>query len=405
MASRRTRARASTALSHVESLDALIDERSDIAAMLDRTAVLRDTARKVRAGTDLDLGFASSVESEHISVIRGWAGDTAGGLRNIEVPMGMGLGGKAFALGRPVWVPDYCGSALITHEYDTVVRAEGIGAMVAVPMLLRGSVLGVAYGAFRGAAQIGDELVKQLERVAAPAAKVLHLAQRAGVQTNTAITAERQRIAIALHDSVGALLFGIAAEVRDLQVDTDAPPALVAKLREVEARVAETAAVFRESLAVLDDVTPDQSLTATLRADCEAFARRTGLLARCVALTDLPQLDAARCAEVVAVVREALVNVEKHAQAASVVVSLVASGDGLTVAVADDGLGWPDAPPPGTDPRAQLRTSRRPRAPDDCSSGMGLCASYDRIARLGGALSVVGNEDGGLTVRMWVPVT
>lgn len=405
VASRRTRARASTALSHVESLDALIDERSDIAAMLDRTAVLRDTARKVRAGTELDLGFASSVESEHISVIRGWAGDTAGGLRNIEVPMGMGLGGKAFALGRPVWVPDYCGSALITHEYDTVVRAEGIGAMVAVPMLLRGSVLGVAYGAFRGAAQIGDELVKQLERVAAPAAKVLHLAQRAGVQTTTAITAERQRIAIALHDSVGALLFGIAAEVRDLQVDADAPPALVAKLREVEARVAETAAAFRESLAVLDDVTPDQSLTATLRADCEAFSRRTGLLARCVALTALPQLDAARCAEVVAVVREALVNVEKHAQAASVVVSLVASGDGLTVAVADDGLGWPDAPPPGTDPRPRLRTARRPRAPDDCSSGMGLCASYDRIARLGGALSVVGNEDGGLTVRMWVPVT
>ena len=39
------------------------------------------------------------------------------------------------------------------------------------------------------------------------------------------------------------------------------------------------------------------------------------------------------------------------------------------------------------------------------SSGMGLQASYDRLARLGGTLSVVGNEDGGLTVRAWVPGT
>ena len=164
---------------------------------------------------------------------------------------------------------------------------------------------------------------------------------------------------------MGALLFGIAAEVRDLQADADAPPELVAKLREVEARVAETAAAFRESLAVLDDVTPDQSLTATLRGrlrGVRAAHRAAG--ARCVALTDLPQLDAARCAGIVAVVREALVNVEKHAQAASVVVSLVASGDGLTVAVADDGLGWADAPAPGTDPLPRLRAARRRSAGD-----------------------------------------
>jgi signal transduction histidine kinase len=105
----------------------------------------------------------------------------------------------------------------------------------------------------------------------------------------------------------------------------------------------------------------------------------------------------------VAVVREALVNVEKHAHATSVVVSLVASGEGLAVAIADDGLGWPDAAAPGADPLAEL-AARRPRGPSrERSSGMGLKASYDRVARLGGALSIVGNEDGGLTVRAWVP--
>jgi signal transduction histidine kinase len=387
------------ALSHVETLDQLIDERSDIVALLDRTSVLRETSHCIRENTGLDLGYAAALERRDLLVIRGWSGATGGALRNLEVPRGCGLGGKSFVLARPVWVPDYCSSSNITHEFDGVIRSEGIGAMIAAPLVHRGQVVGVAYAAQRGAAALGDQVIRQLERVAEPVGSVLQLAQQAGVQTKTALAAERQRIAIALHDSVGALLFGIGAEVRDLQADADAPPQLVAKLRAVEARVAETAAVFRESLAVLDDVTPNQSLTTTLRGDCEAFTRRTGVVARCVALTELPALDVARCTAVVAVVREALVNVEKHAHATSVVVSLVASGEGLAVAIADDGLGWPDAAAPG----AEL-AARRPRGPSrERSSGMGLKASYDRVARLGGALSIVGNEDGGLTVRAWVP--
>ncbi|MCW2595183.1 MAG: hypothetical protein JWP39_1071 [Jatrophihabitans sp.] len=391
------------ALAHVEALDQLIDERTDVAALLDRTSVLRETSHCIREGTGLDIGYAAALEAPDLLVIRGWSGATGGSLRNLEVPRGLGLGGKSFALARPVWVPDYCSSSQITHEFDAVIREEGIGAMVAVPFVHRDHVVGVAYGAQRGAAPLGDEVIGQLERVAEPVGSALHLAQQAGRQTRTALAAERQRIAIALHDSVGALLFGIGAEVRDLQADTDAPPELLAKLRAVEARVAETAAVFRESLAVLDDVTPDQSLTATLRGDCEAFTRRTGVVARCMALNELPRLDPARCTAVVAVVREGLVNVEKHAHATSVVVSLVASGDGLAVAIADDGLGWPDAADESGDLVVGLAAKSRRCAAPESSTGIGLKASYDRVARLGGALSIVGNEDGGLTVRAWVP--
>lgn len=389
------------ALAQVEALDQLIDERTEIAELLDRTAVLRETSRRIRERTGLDLGYAAAVENPELVVIRGWAGATGSGLRNLEVPRGLGLGGKAFALGRPVWVPDYCSSAQITHDFDAVIRSEGIGAMVAVPLVHDDRIVGVAYGAHRGPRALGDVMIHGMEQLAVPAGRALHLAQRSHEHTRTALASERQRIAIALHDSVGALLFGIGAEVRDLQADADAPPQLIEKLRLVEARVAETAAVFRESLAVLDDVTPEQSLTATLRGDCEAFTRRAAVAARCVALTSVPDLDPARCATVVAVVREALVNVEKHAQATSVVVSLAATGDGLAVAVADDGLGWSD-PAPGAAADLGL-AAPRPRDPTECSNGIGLKASYDRVARLGGSLSVVGNEDGGLTVRAWIP--
>ncbi|MFN2560194.1 MAG: ATP-binding protein [Jatrophihabitans sp.] len=389
------------ALAHVETLDHLLDERADIVALLDRTSLLRETSHCIRQNTGLDLGYAAALECPDLLVIRGWAGATGAALRNLEVPRGCGLGGKSFALARPVWVPDYCSAANITHEFDAVIRSEGIGAMMAVPLVHREQIVGVAYAAQRGPASLGDVVIRQLERVTEPVGSALHLARQAGEQTTAALAAERQRIAIALHDSVGALLFGIGAEVRDLQADTDVPPQLVAKLRAVEARVAETAAVFRQSLAVLDEVTPDQSLAATLRGDCEAFTRRTGVVARCVALTDLPALDPSRCSTVVAVVREALVNVEKHAHATSVVVSLVTAGDGLAVAVADDGLGWPDAAVAGAESASELGARHTGSAAS--SSGMGVKASYDRVARIGGALSIVGNEDGGLTVRAWVP--
>ena len=378
---------ASEALAHVDALRQLIDEHHDVVALLDSAAVLREAANRIRDRAGLDVGYAAQIESSDLLVIRGWSGACSRQLRNLEVRRGLGLGGKAFALRRPVWVPDYRASRQITHDFDEVIVAEHIMAMVAVPLIHDGAMLGVAYGARRDKVELGDTALQEVQDIAGPTASALHLAQRVEGQTEAALLAERQRIAIALHDSVGAMLFSIGAEVRDLQSTACAQPELLAKLRGVEARIADTAAAFRESLAVLDVVTPSQALTATLRGDCEAFGGRTGVTCRCVALTEVPELDDAQNAAVVAVVREALVNVEKHAEATSVVVSVAATDDGVAVAVADDGLGWAAA-------------SERSRA---TSSGMGLNASYDRLARLGGTLSVVGNEDGGLTVRAWVP--
>jgi signal transduction histidine kinase len=393
----------SEALAHVDALRQLIDEHHDVVALLDSAAVLREAARRIRDRAGLDVGYAAQIESSNMLVIRGWSGACSPQLRNLEVRRGLGLGGKAYALARPVWVPDYCASRQITHDFDEVVRAEGIGAMVAVPLVHDGVMLGVAYGARRESAQLGDTALHRVDEIAEPTATALHLAQRAEGQTQAALLAERQRIAIALHDSVGAMLFSIGAEVRDLQSDAD--PVLLVKLRSVEARIADTAEAFRESLAVLDVVTPNQALSATLRGDCEAFGQRTGVTARCVALTEVPALDDAQCAAVVAVVREALVNVEKHAAATSVVVSIAATDEGIAVAVADDGLGWAAAADRAATPSTATPRVATPRVAGRESSGMGLQASYDRLARLGGTLSVVGNEDGGLTVRAWVPGT
>jgi signal transduction histidine kinase len=102
-------------------------------------------------------------------------------------------------------------------------------------------------------------------------------------------------------------------------------------------------------------------------------------------LEDLAPMAASRTNALAAAAREALLNVEKHARAESVMVSVFPSGGGATVAVYDDGVGPPEA--------------------GDAQPGLGLTAAAERLGRVGGRLTVGRNDDGGMTVRAWVPVS
>ena len=83
----------------------------------------------------------------------GALGDSLGGL---VIRPGLGLGGTVLSQGLPRWVSDYAGSTTITHDYDPVVAAEGMTSVLAVPLVVRGSVHGLLYGAVREQQPIGD---------------------------------------------------------------------------------------------------------------------------------------------------------------------------------------------------------------------------------------------------------
>jgi LuxR family transcriptional regulator, regulator of acetate metabolism len=117
-----------------------------------------------------------------------------------------------------------------------------------------------------------------------------------------------------------------------------------------------------------------------VQGDCRDFSSRTGVAAELVVLGDLPRLDEARSGALLRVAREALLNVEKHAHAHSVLVSLYPHEDGLVLSVADDGTG-------GT---GDVR-------------GLGRSGISEAVERVGGRVSFAGNEEGGSTVRAWVP--
>jgi len=212
----------------------------------------------------------------------------------------------------------------------------------------------------------------------------LVLAAAAARAAEVAVHEERRRLALQLHDTVGAMLFTLGAGVRKLGEDLAHDPDLLARLKFLERQAAETTAVFRESLRTLHAPPDSLALAVALQADCRGFEERTGIPIRLLMLDDVPPLPAAPAGALVAAVREALLNVEKHAEAGAVLVNVARTHRGITVVIQDDGVGLP----PDWADRA----------------GLGLSGAADRLGRLGGGLRVDGNEDDdGVTVRAWVP--
>jgi signal transduction histidine kinase len=124
------------------------------------------------------------------------------------------------------------------------------------------------------------------------------------------------------------------------------------------------------------------ALGVALRADCTAFSERTGVPAELVLLDDdLPTLPPSRSDVLVAAVREALLNVEKHAGASAVVVTVSGRDGAVTVAVTDDGNGL---------------------GPGD-GRGLGLVTTEEALARIGGTLHVSSDPQGGTMWRARLP--
>jgi two-component system sensor histidine kinase UhpB len=148
---------------------------------------------------------------------------------------------------------------------------------------------------------------------------------------------------------------------------------------------------LREVLAyVVDDeghlVGP--ASTESLQDLVDDVRTRWRVQARVSVRGDLVGVDREVASVATAIVREALINVAKHAGASRVTVSVTRAAAGLSVIVADDGSGL--APASGDLPRPGLR--------------MGLRLLEQRVALAGGTLVVSPRTGGGTEVRAVLPI-
>ncbi|MFI6644881.1 response regulator transcription factor [Streptomyces sp. NPDC050504] len=110
----------------------------------------------LRRATGLPVAFGGLLSDPHRLRIAELTGAASHALRGLAISAGTGLGGKSIALSRPCAVTDYPASRHISHEYDGPVAAEGLRAVLAVPVVVRRRVRGVLYGALREPLALGD---------------------------------------------------------------------------------------------------------------------------------------------------------------------------------------------------------------------------------------------------------
>jgi len=368
-------------------LDGLLELDAQYAAvvgLLDRAAVARRTVASVPRLTGAELAWLGEPTAADRMVLQHAVNSCAGLIDGVVVPAGTGLGGKVLMTREPLWVSDYCRCADISPHYKTRAGAEGIKAMIAVPIVAGDRLLGVLYGANRSNTRFDGRTARVFERIADRMAIAQLAADQARHAADVAVHEERRRLALELHDTVGATLFTIGAGIRQLGGEPGLDQQVRSRLSYLEEQAIQAAATLRRSLRVLSNPPEEVALDVAVREHCRAFEDRTGIPTRMITLTELPTMSGSRVTALADAVRESLLNVEKHARAESVVATVFAGGDRAAVTISDDGAGLP--------------------AGGSLERGLGLAAVTEGLARLGGAMAVSSNDDGGVTAHAWVPL-
>ncbi|HZX56891.1 MAG TPA: PAS domain-containing sensor histidine kinase [Ilumatobacteraceae bacterium] len=206
-------------------------------------------------------------------------------------------------------------------------------------------------------------------------------AQLVDAKTRLEVLDDRDRIARELHDSVIQRLFAAGLH---LQASTDRPDTT----ERVSLIIDEIDEAIREIRGVIFTLHRpekiDSGLEAALRASITDAARLLGHRPTLRLSGIVGNVSSELGYELLAVLREALVNVAKHADATKTEVSLDVGNDVITLEVIDDGVGMAAAQAVPT-------------------GGLGLRNIRERASRLGGEVVFVEAEPSGTQVRWTVP--
>ncbi|PYC77251.1 sensor histidine kinase [Streptomyces tateyamensis] len=197
--------------------------------------------------------------------------------------------------------------------------------------------------------------------------------------------AERQRLAAEIHDTLAQGLSSIVLLARSAESALPADPGTAAeRIAEVSRTAAENLAEARSFVHAL---TPPALQGSTLS---EALRRLAGRSGAGFHLDGEPYpLPVEAEVALLRLTQEALANAVRHAAAQRIAVTLSYLDDAVTLDVFDDGVGF--------DPLAAARGTARP-------GGFGLHGMRERIAALGGHLTVESAPGEGTVVAVSLPL-
>lgn len=382
----------SDATEYLWQLKALLEVSKKLARLVDVADLARQAVVQAHQLVGTDVACLAVREKPGLLVMRGVSGGRTEELQRLHIPAGAGIGGKVLLVHEPVVVTDYAHDPNITRDFvDVVAYAEGIGGMAGVPVRYGGEILGVLYTAIRSSGSIEGRLLSRQSEFARNLAPHLARALEVSRLRRETAEAERYRVATQLHDELGQTLFQIGLSTkRTKELARRVAPDLLHQLEEIEARASLASSYLRECLRALSPTTPQNALVALINVDVENFSERSGIPAQLIELGEPMPVSSTVAGALLAVLREGLLNVERHAQASNVVVTLHFEESQLGIIIQDDGR--------GLEPGFVI-----PMFPQG-TSGWGLATLQQRVEALGGQICLMPNEDGGATLMASIPV-
>lgn len=310
------------------------------------------------------------------------------GLAGMELAIGGSKTGRVLERGRSERVD----SILDDPEVDQqAARQMGVRSALFVPLVVRGRPIGVvvAHDKLGSTPTFTDDDVRLAESLATRAGTAVDLSERvtrdAVRRVVEAQELERARLARELHDETGQALTSMLLTLKSLDDRIDSPEgrAAAAELRELV--VTTLRDVRRLAVELRPAALDDFGLVPALERLRDTVAERSGLSIELQSHLDAERLPAELETALYRIVQEALTNVVKHASASRVSMVLSGRERTVTVIVQDDGRGF---------------------EPHDAGmdGGLGLAGMRERVALLGGRLSVESTEDAGTMITAELPL-
>jgi signal transduction histidine kinase len=164
---------------------------------------------------------------------------------------------------------------------------------------------------------------------------------------------------------------------------------VVGRLDDLEAQlVALDGDLRRLSTSVQSPFLSPNSLHEALTQLTDAFTARTGIVPQTKVNCSLGDMTDSQQITLLSLIREALSNIRKHSDAASVAIEITSAGQGLKVEVTDDGGGF--------DPEATLVSAAR-------AGHLGLVGMHERVRMLGGSTQIDSKPGGPTLISATLP--
>lgn len=281
----------------------------------------------------------------------------------------------------PIWAALAVGAGEGFWLWDRISARSGL-SWVEVTVLVLSAVFAVGIAGFMAVLdREGRKRHALLDDLRAAHLEIAASERRAGT------LAERQRLARDIHDTLtqGFASITLLLEAAETMLDDQAPArdCVQRALRTARENLAES----RRLVWALRPLPLDGARLPDAVAQLGSrLAEEAGVRARTVTTGEAHALSAPVETAILRVVQEALTNAGKHAKASEVTVTVSYMDDMTVVDVQDDGVGF-----------------RVDRVARTGGSGMGLSAMRERVAEVGGSLTVESTPGEGTTIAVAVP--